>query len=207
MQQDRVLELSDGQGRVEVALEALLEGPDAGSSLVSVFQDGSKLLDVQVSGVTASVDIDFKGNRLDNREWLIARLMIADTVISADESIAYVNVYINGYEQGYYALPLGAATAYEGSIAQYIEQLRQKYGLEYQSGEANDIFATLYFTDETDQLLLAEARSVDIKVGDEVENADYDVEHIKLLLTSSYRVRRAGCDQQSPTICGLKGCL
>lgn len=161
----REINLESGQLLAEAIVQALLEGPRE-SGLVTVLS-GAKLNFIEVSGNVANIDLSGEfsygqGIGLDESDTIRARAMLANTLTETLD-VDYVNLYVEGREQGYVSVPLGSMGRLSSDLALYVEQTKKKIDdNEYPMQRV----VTLYFPDKSGEYLLCEARDIQIADSD-----------------------------------------
>ena len=156
--EEREIVYDGGMSRAEAAVQALIDGPQNTVLRYSVPGDMA-LQRVEASHEACNIYL-LASHMPEAREWLTARAAIAATVFAC-EDIAAVNLYLNGMALGYYGRPLGAMQPIATTLDAYMAGLQQEYKEIAQSavteaGIYENRTATLYFTDSTNTLLIAE---------------------------------------------------
>ena len=153
--EEREIQYDSEMSRAEAAIEALIDGPESSVLRASVPGDMA-LQRVETSYEACNVYL-LASHTPEAREWLTARAAIAATVFAC-EDIPAVNLYLNGMALGYYGRATGAMQPITSTLDAHIVSLQQEYR-EIYSAVDTDIYenrtATLYFTDDTNTLLIA----------------------------------------------------
>ncbi len=153
----RELRYDGSMSRAEAAVQALIDGPES-SALKHSVPRGFGLQRVDTSYEACNVYL-LASHMPEAREWLTARAAIAATVFAC-EDIAAVNLFLNGMAIGYYGRALGAMQPIANTLDAYIIGTQQEYkeiaeSTLTEAGIYENRTATLYFTDETNTLLIA----------------------------------------------------
>lgn len=153
--EEREIQYDSEKSRAEAAVKALIDGPES-SVLKPSVPGGMALQRVESSYEACNVYL-LASHTPEAREWLTARAAIAATVFAC-EDIPAVNLYLNGMALGYYGRAMGAMQPISTTLDAHIVNLQQEYKEIYSamdSGIYENRAATLYFTDNTNTLLIA----------------------------------------------------
>ena len=151
--ESRRVNVSSVSSLVDVAMEALLDGPQD-DDLYAIIPDGVRLVMTEQSSNLVTVHLSSELLTLNDRQLLLAKISIINTLTSIP-GVEYVTLMCDEKEVTVMGYASGAEGMFIGTLDEKIAQIEDAL-----RNGVNERKITLYFQDSTNSYLLPEVRTV-----------------------------------------------